>query len=59
MKIIFSGLSLLKTRPWLNQETKVNVNNRMVLPVSDRLKSYDQFGPIAGADFLQRMKVAY
>ena len=33
---LFSGFRLLKTRPWLNQETKVNVHNRTVLPVSDR-----------------------
>ena len=25
-----------ETRPWLNQETKINVHNRTVLPVSDR-----------------------
>ena len=33
---IFSGLNLLKTRQWFNQETKVMFYNRTVLPVSDR-----------------------
>ena len=32
----FSGLNLLETRPWLNQETMVNIDTRTVFPVSDR-----------------------
>ena len=38
------GLNLLKTRPWLNQERKVNVHKRTVLLlVTDKPKSRDRF----------------
>ena len=41
---IVSGLNLLKTRPWLNQEGKVNViTARSFRLVIEILKSCDQF----------------
>ena len=52
---IFSGLNLLKTRPWLNQEM---IYNRMVVPVNqnyeiDKPNIKRSILPSTRADFLQ------
>ena len=55
---IFSGLNLLKTRPWLNQERKVIIyNRRSCRLVTDKTKSREQFWPIARTDFFSERRL--